>query len=623
MLHYKSFLPHYLDGENIDRHSTVMDYAIKNIHDRVSVLGGVLSLTCPILIEKSQTGVASEDGTAITVYINVGEPLRRVTISGDVSEVLDYPYENDVMSTSLEFHLDPVDEGNSVIFNPSLLVTVETYEDTTFVKGYPENDVLLGDGYDHNRLLDKLGTFLGLPRFQFVEYSVDDVALSNPPFFGKSVVDGVVQACSEDDFYYRRRLLYFVENFGVESLPILLLKLWGNWNTVLQTNLGNLICHMDVDYMDDKYMDNGNKASAEFNVLSYFFRVPNVFSVNMSVDDVGVLEERLVPFLPVTRQPLVRTSIIPVLSIDVDTLRDDVVFVGASLDNGGPLSFYPLTILVDGVVVHEQAHTDAEGIYELEIGSQGVHTVQVCSHEDAESELVCYSEELELLLSTLIEYSVVSAYWGLVELEFLVTHRSSETPLEGRVIDVTLDNTSSVGGGTSGSDGVVDALLDLGSPGWYNLHVDVPRTEEYHSTSLLIPAFEVLRHNLSSTLNKDTTDFGREDIFLTLSDNETDTPLSKWITVDWMADNEIFATLISKTDIDGTLMIIPNDGRLIRYILPGEYIIEVHREQDNRYNAYNPSVSAVTITKRDTQIGGTVYSNDGGYMSITAEVRSP
>lgn len=188
LLHYKALQPYYLDGELVNKHSTVMDYGIKKLHDKLGLFNGIFHLQRPILIQKSQEDSASTNGTDITVYIRTAGPIHTINITGDITESITYTQDENETQVDLVYNVMPT--NSEVIFNPDFTVTVETYEETTYTKSYPENDEPMGNSYDHDNFIDKLGNFLNIPRRIYSEYSLMDAEQAEPPYFGKNIIDG-------------------------------------------------------------------------------------------------------------------------------------------------------------------------------------------------------------------------------------------------------------------------------------------------------------------------------------------------------------------------------------------------------------------------------------------------
>ena len=115
------------------------------------------------------------------------------------------------------------DEGTdtSVDFIPQhqFKIVVETYEEYSIVKGWPENNTLMGNEYDHDESLDEIGALHNIPRKEYLEVSHEFYAATEPPFNDR---------LSEDDYHYMQRILNYLLLYHVTPLPVLeIWKLYG------------------------------------------------------------------------------------------------------------------------------------------------------------------------------------------------------------------------------------------------------------------------------------------------------------------------------------------------------------------------------------------------------------
>ena len=287
-----------------------MDYGIKKLHDKLGLFNGIFHLQRPILIQKSQEDSASTNGTDITVYIRTAGPIHTINITGDITESITYTQDENETQVDLVYNVMPT--NSEVIFNPDFTVTVETYEETTYTKSYPENDEPMGNSYDHDNFIDKLGNFLNIPRRIYSEYSLMDAEQAEPPYFGKNIIDGGVSVCTEDDYYYLERLLFFVNHFHENHLPELMLHItYGiSYERMRYYNTNARLCHMDVDYMDEKYMQN-----SFWDGTGYAYFIPRSTPCNIALPSLGELEKKMMDYIPLTRALQIEQERNTVLSV--------------------------------------------------------------------------------------------------------------------------------------------------------------------------------------------------------------------------------------------------------------------------------------------------------------------
>ena len=232
---YSEFLPAYLGGNNISRHSSVLEHTDNELYDRISLLGLWNVIRRPILIERVQEEPAI---ATFNVYVNMMNPIRSVQGTSTFATINE-EYDEEELVTSQSFTV--TDTSDTPVVNSGGTITVETYEGQVYVKGYPENDTVMNDNRDHDIFLDRIGALLGLPRRTYTEQRVgQDVTLLKqlyPPFFTKGRPLGTPY--TEDDYYYYLRLTKFVEQRGTKPLPVLMAELLYEWNDVTYSNMSN------------------------------------------------------------------------------------------------------------------------------------------------------------------------------------------------------------------------------------------------------------------------------------------------------------------------------------------------------------------------------------------------
>jgi len=206
MRHYMELLPNYLGGPNIEAHADIMDKSNLYLNDLFGLLSLWNTLERPILIEKNATTLFD---ITMNVHIHVSSPIKKISITGDYTYTMEYLESDSVLEDTISFEAVGY---RDTITNPYIVVSVETYDEVTYMKAYPENDTLENNVHDHDEFLDKMGTLLGISRRTYVPYNWSYGNLAEPQYFGKKIINEVVQACTEDDYYYFQRLNYFLEN---------------------------------------------------------------------------------------------------------------------------------------------------------------------------------------------------------------------------------------------------------------------------------------------------------------------------------------------------------------------------------------------------------------------------
>ena len=221
---YSDLLPSYLDGENIQKHSGVIERSDRYLDALVELFGLWDKLERPILIKREQTG--STGVNTVTLYVNTPTPITEIILEGDIEETItptdsvttSYEKTWTVQNPSIEIYTAPPPRAIRVRM-PFVTVTVRT-ETHTYTKVYPENDTIENNSADHDIFLDIVGGLLGIPRRQYSTVNIPlnlpgDFSATVPPYMAKEVQTGdtiTILPCTEDDYYYYERLSRFIQS---------------------------------------------------------------------------------------------------------------------------------------------------------------------------------------------------------------------------------------------------------------------------------------------------------------------------------------------------------------------------------------------------------------------------
>ena len=114
--------------------------------------------------------------------------------------------------------------SDDIIPSEKYKITVTTFDENVFEKGFPENDIKQGNVYDHDVSLDEIGEENNIPRRQYTiineeEYTLEEIldrySKTDPLFNNQS---------SEDDYHYMKRQLEYMIRYHTMPLPVL--ELW-------------------------------------------------------------------------------------------------------------------------------------------------------------------------------------------------------------------------------------------------------------------------------------------------------------------------------------------------------------------------------------------------------------
>lgn len=131
-----------------------------------------------------------------------------------------FSYEDNVNSFEYSYSSSTLDEVSNkkranIIPQHKFKIKVETYDEYSLVKGWPENDTTLGDEFDHDISLDIIGESNDIPRKEYLIVGPEFYPATEPPFNDRA---------SEDDYHYMKRQLEY--NLRLHDTPAPVLEIW-------------------------------------------------------------------------------------------------------------------------------------------------------------------------------------------------------------------------------------------------------------------------------------------------------------------------------------------------------------------------------------------------------------
>ena len=126
--------------------------------------------------------------------------------------------DNNISLEDVEDNEEEIQEEDiPIIPEDTFHIIAESYDEIIITKGFPENDTLLGNMYDHNISLDEIGALNNIPRKTYKE--TDDYANTEPTYNNR---------LTEDDYHYMNRIIEYNLRLHNTSLPVLeIWKLYG------------------------------------------------------------------------------------------------------------------------------------------------------------------------------------------------------------------------------------------------------------------------------------------------------------------------------------------------------------------------------------------------------------
>ena len=270
---YKSFdklldkFPYFLNknkDSNFSKSETVFNEEFKRIYNTLYDAYLASKLDKHILLWKVQEApfeydmcfhVSLPDLKSVTVTRYYMEMVVQEVVGDDgtVQEMETFEEKHeDIYTETYEYHehinrfeyLESM-TSETVIPTDKYTISVETWNEYTAVKGFPENSTIQGNEYDHDISLDYFGNILKFPRRTYNIVEPGDYPNTVPAYDNQQ---------TEDDYHYLQRLLYYTSHLQDTPLPVLeIFKLFSITDAQL-LNRSRLICRMTDT---SKHLENG------------------------------------------------------------------------------------------------------------------------------------------------------------------------------------------------------------------------------------------------------------------------------------------------------------------------------------------------------------------------------
>lgn len=168
---------------------------------------------------------------SVTLYKNDVEIYSESFTYEEAEDSFEYSYEGNTLN-------DGYIGTTPVIPNTPFKIVVETWDEYIISKGFPENDSIQGNVYDHDESLDEIGALNNIPRKEYLIVAPELYPSTEPPYNNRA---------SEDDYHYIKRMLEYNQRIHTDS-PILseIWKLYGI-NATLTNREEGLIKFFDLE----------------------------------------------------------------------------------------------------------------------------------------------------------------------------------------------------------------------------------------------------------------------------------------------------------------------------------------------------------------------------------------
>lgn len=108
---------------------------------------------------------------------------------------------------------EDVEEETPIIPEDKFSIYIETYDEIIIEKGFPENDTIMNDIFDHDLSLDRFGSLNNIPRKKYIP--TEDYPHTEPPYNN---------CLTEDDYHYFNRIIEY--NLRLHDTPLPVLEIW-------------------------------------------------------------------------------------------------------------------------------------------------------------------------------------------------------------------------------------------------------------------------------------------------------------------------------------------------------------------------------------------------------------
>lgn len=260
---YKSFdklldkFPYFLNknkDSNFSKSETVFNEEFKRIYNTLYDAYLSSKLNKHVLVWKVQEApfeydmcfhVSLPDLKSVTVTRHYLEMVIQEIVGDDgtVQEMETFEEKHEDIYTETYEYMEHINKfeylesmtSETIIPTDKYTITVETWDEYSTVKGFPENSTIQGNEYDHDISLDYFGNILKFPRRTYNLVEPGDYPNTVPAYDNQQ---------TEDDYHYLQRLLYYTSHLQDTPLPVLeIFKLFSITDAQL-LNRSRLICRM-------------------------------------------------------------------------------------------------------------------------------------------------------------------------------------------------------------------------------------------------------------------------------------------------------------------------------------------------------------------------------------------
>lgn len=244
--------PYFFDknpSSNFYKSQNVTNNMLQGVYQSLFDLIQSLSLSKRCLVWKEQT----EPYLYVINFVANFENLKNVTLYKNDDEIYgeSFSFEDEISSFHYSYEGNTLNDTVSgtvpLIPEDKFSIRVETWDEHIIEKGFPENDTLEKNIFDHDISLDEIGALNNIPRKEYLIVSPELYPRTEPPYNNRA---------SEDDYHYMKRIIEYNQRMHTDSPVILeIWKLYGI-NATLENREKDLIKFFDLEKHPNFYDPN-------------------------------------------------------------------------------------------------------------------------------------------------------------------------------------------------------------------------------------------------------------------------------------------------------------------------------------------------------------------------------
>lgn len=247
------FLTRKPDSNFVKIVSNINDGGFYPVYQAISDLYYSTCLFKPVMIHKEPLKRGGKYVVGNTIYFEsvlYNDYIESVIIRKNDKIIYTKLYELSDEATHFEYSLEDLNDNPTDTEKYTL--TVNTFNELTYSKGYPENDTVENNIYDHDYSIDKLGKLLNVPRLNLTPPTDTSLFYKTYPSYFKYN--------TEFDYEYLNRIIEYVTNYWTTPLPLLeLQKRFRTTGTSIK-NRDHILCKMGHYF---KYDEQGEPIYSE------------------------------------------------------------------------------------------------------------------------------------------------------------------------------------------------------------------------------------------------------------------------------------------------------------------------------------------------------------------------